>query len=162
MKKDLPPPTEPSPPVLSSLCTILSVITVLLAIVIFAIVASQKLDPLGVMFALMALLGAALIYGIGQAVTFLSQSAHYSRLTCQATIAIANRPIPTLETKAIGLPPLPGEETYHVRIESEVQGPFTRSQIGVMQQRGLVDDKTYIIREGESTWRQVADLAAHA
>lgn len=59
---------------------------------------------------------------------------------------------------ATPLPPIPGTETYHVAVGSEVTGPHTLEQIQALHAKGTIDGKTWILRQGAAAWLRLGDV----
>ncbi len=56
------------------------------------------------------------------------------------------------------VPPAPTQEAcYFFALEGETKGPFTRQQLETSLQRGLIEAKTPVLREGEKSWSTIGE-----
>lgn len=67
-------------------------------------------------------------------------------------------PRPSGSTAAVAPPPPPIEHVWHIAINGETRGPFSKAAIGQMASKGEIDRATYVWTQGQDGWLKADDV----
>ncbi len=62
------------------------------------------------------------------------------------------------QTAPVAPPPPPGEKVWHIAVDGQTQGPFSRATMGRMASDGSLTRETYVWTAGQDGWKRAEDV----